>query len=569
MGGRGQRRASRFAAAFAAAFGIGFVSLSQSARADCGAGEKAWTAPGPMNASLSEDGTDSATIAQGTVLCRDRTGTLARRQDQQNGWIEIPHELKEADPSSFPKDIPSEKSGDTGQKGAPCNINESEPHRPPQGKDLPADPSDIVTAPVPDTKPVKPGSDPVPPQVPPAPLNPPAATQDNTVTTIGNAASISQGASDNELYQAAKSVREIVERSAADDQKRLSDAYKDIPEAALADNLTRAQTNLTEASVAFQSPVQGMDSGDRIRFKNLFTDASDKAALGLSAIQEDKERRNVLGDQSPFAQLMGTDSANPLAKSAALADIFGAVQPASATSNDALVNRLLMLNGLSQEQQAQLVARLNLVENRLVRLESGATKTIPVLHNGYIFGAGKTGLDCSSFVSSVLPPDVRKGRFTTFDMYSMYQLLRTGALPKPPLYQPDRAKVIRQASEAFTPVNLYAGEEPRTGDLLVYHVSWTPVGHVFIVKSYDSKLMRAEVIEAAQSAGTIRERGLPLTADPPSKPVRIIRAGLYGLRIKPVSNRACSYRDHVTQPQAETSAPQEAPAPGSGSGAAL
>ena len=125
----------------------------------------------------------------------------------------------------------------------------------------------------------------------------------------------------------------------------------------------------------------------------------------------------------------------------------------------------------------------------------------------------------------------------------MWIYAKTQRFPNPPRYSADRAQLVKDTATAFMPIDIYAGEPLAVGDLLVYRYITDPIGHVVIVRTYDSRNQRAEIIEAAQSAGTVRERTLELSVDPINLRQRAFIPGLWDLRLKPVSNHACSYRD--------------------------
>src|SRR5690606_23601173 len=138
------------------------------------------------------------------------------------------------------------------------------------------------------------------------------------------------------------------------------------------------------------------------------------------SIREEEQRRALAGVNSPFAGLLGPQP-NALARTGALAAIFGnGKRAAFPATNDGLVNRLVMFNGLAPGKKLALEKKLKMLEQTRLTLPNGDVRIIPILHNGYILGGGRTGLDCSSFVSAVLPPEVRKGAFTTLDFRQMW-----------------------------------------------------------------------------------------------------------------------------------------------------
>jgi hypothetical protein len=376
----------------------------------------------------------------------------------------------------------------------------------------------------------------------------------NLTMTSGTLGTIAAQEERREFLDAVLEARRAVHLAASSDNETLSTPYRRMPVEALGQHLERAAQVLGDATRDLEQANGGLPAGELARFRNLYMNARDKAALGAGSIREEAERNRALGAGNPFAGLLAPGGGSAaLAKTETLREIFGAegersaasagsrgAAPARAATNEALMNRLVMFNGLLQGERAQLLKRLKLAEQANLSLADGRSVSIPILHNGYIFGGGATGLDCSSFVSSALPPEIRKGRFTTLDFRQMWVYRRTGDFPAPPKYDAARARLVQETANAFTPLNIYDGDRLVTGDLLIYRTPWEAAGHVFVVRGYDPRKMQAEVIEAAQSAGTVRERDFPLSLDPPEAKRRHLRPGLFALRIKPTSNRVCT-----------------------------
>lgn len=367
-------------------------------------------------------------------------------------------------------------------------------------------------------------------------------------TAIGSN-QIAEAAQGLELVNAGRSIRELVETTARSDQEAVSAPYRSLPLEAMETALERAAKTLVRSAEALGSAVGGFDSSEAQRFRLSFLNASDKAAAGAEALREDRTRSTSLSGQSPFTGLLapGGKGGNPLARTPLMRDIFGGPgtddYQKSATSNEGLVNRMILFGGLSDQDRARVGARMKFLEKPTLTLRDGRKETIAIPHNGYLFGAGKTGLDCSSFVSSLLPAEVGKTRYTTLDFLTMWSYRRTGVFPKPPTYVPAQAERVRRAADAFLPVNFYEGDRPAIGDLLVYRVPWETAGHVFLVRGFNPSTMNVEVLEAAQSAGTVREREFSLSTSPPSAPKKTLRAGIFGLRLKPIDNSVCRYND--------------------------
>ena len=357
-----------------------------------------------------------------------------------------------------------------------------------------------------------------------------------------------------ELINAADSSKQAIEEANTSDNGVASKYYQDLPLPVYSEYLNRASNNLNQTVNVLSQAAQKDETGEITRFRNLYMNARDKAEIGSQIAQEDMKK----AEANPFTAFGPILSpAGALAKTASLNDVFNAFDTAAKTakptsSQDNLTNRILMLAGLPPDQQAQAMRQLRLAEPIRLTLPDGKYKSMTVLHNGYVWGGGKTGVDCSSFVSSLLPGNGSNSKYTTFDFWAMWFFLEKGRIPKPPFsFKGKREAEIRQASRAFTPVNLYNGEPLTVGDILVFRLASVAHGHIFIVRSYDDVTKTAHVIEAAQSKGTIVERQLPLSFELPSTKERVIRPGLWGLRLKQVDNSVCKFRDGPAKQKAK------------------
>lgn len=369
----------------------------------------------------------------------------------------------------------------------------------------------------------------------------------DVIDTLSSAAEISNRARGINLVEAATATRRIIESNARSDQNRLADAYRSMPIQQVSGFLSQAQKSLEDLASNLESTdASSLDRSDRARFRNLFLNAADKAKFGLGELEKERAESEALKQNSPFSNLLG-GGAGSMSNSGrrALEDIFKQSEgDDQANTNDALVNRLLMFNGLSPEQQRAALSKINLKDRVKLKLKNGKQADFDLLHNGYIFGGSKTSLDCSSFVSSILPPDARKGRFTTMDFLAIWDYLISGKFPVPPVYEKKRAAALREAADAFLPLDLKLGAELAPGDLLVYRIDNDPAGHVFIVKKYYPDRMTADLIDMSQTAGSVVERSqFPLTLMPVSSGKRFLKPGLFALRLKPVSNKGCQYKD--------------------------
>jgi hypothetical protein len=338
----------------------------------------------------------------------------------------------------------------------------------------------------------------------------------------------------------------------------------------MAEGFQRAERKLREGASFLDQAVGGdLDTGDRVRFRNTFLNGADLAGsarelIGNKILEDQAGAGTLLGGLQrgartptqlsiPGGGAGGAGGGGGLASSAAtaqdllnevpeLGDLFGKKAGLqNPTSEDALAQRMALLNGLSDQKRAAALAELQLAEKRKLKLKNGKEKTIDILHNGYIFGGGATSLDCSSFIGSLLPTEARKGRFTTWDLFSMYIYLRVKELPDPPKWEKKKSQWVKDMAKSFMPVNIYKHDKLMPGDLLVFRVFGINWGHVFLVKHFNPKTVDVTVIEAAQSAGTVRERVFPLSVDPYDAPVRYYRPGMFGLRLKSSQNTACRY----------------------------
>lgn len=355
--------------------------------------------------------------------------------------------------------------------------------------------------------------------------------------------SIAQEAKGIELLEAAIDRRKSIAEAAKYDQKKVSTPYTSLSIEKLGEYFKRAEVNIAQNVKTLENAVDGLE-GERPRFTNLYQNALGKVEAAQEILAEQQQNQQ-LAAVLPFENLLNPSAGdNPLARTKALADIFSGLDGTNtANTNDALIDRMLMFSGLPKEEQGRIFASLRLAENRELKLKDGTRAQLPVLHNGYIFGAGSSSMDCSSFVSSILPDEARKGQFTTLDFRAMYDYLKTGRMPTPPQWKEDRAKLVRSAARSFVGLNLYAGERLQVGDLLVYRLPWMLAGHVFVIRKYDPKTQTAVVIDAAQSAGTVREREFRLSVSPAGAAIQHLRPGLFGLRLKTSDTTVCRYAD--------------------------
>jgi hypothetical protein len=358
--------------------------------------------------------------------------------------------------------------------------------------------------------------------------------------------SITTNVAGNSVYDAARGKANEVTQKASADYSTLTDNVAKLPGRAKAETFFQQANDYLRQSIdTFKQATTDLPAGNHTPFMMNLRKAEEKSAAGLSLIQEEKEK-----SQGPTIGSLGlfrTPASLPMnaggggAVNTPLMDLFDQQAALSnPISTDALADRNIMLAGLSPAERANVAKSLKLVELVHLTLPDGRKTTLPLLHNGYILGNAKTGLDCSSLVSAALSPVMRQNNFTTLDFRMMWLLRKFGIFPKPPTYDTKREKEVRRASQAFDPIDIDKGESLAKGDLLIYRTSFEAAGHVVLVQNYDPKTMRVGILESAQSAGSVRERDFYLEAFPGT---HVPKAGFMALRLKPTDNKGCRFRD--------------------------
>ncbi len=297
----------------------------------------------------------------------------------------------------------------------------------------------------------------------------------------------------------------------------------------------------------------GMDSGDLVPQITAYDNAIEKVrqtkAFVIDALKNPAvaltNLEKFLGFQKPKGTggkpVMEAEAARSIASTLfenGGVDAKGNLLPPTNNASEQ-VNKIAGLNLLPPEEQKLIISKLKLAEKKTVTLNTGESISMLLLHAGYILGGGKSAVDCSSFVSMVMPNNFSNARLTTLDLLAIWKYRTDGFFPKPPIYDPVRAKFVESLARAFIPINPYFEDATLLpGDLLLYRIPGVAIGHVLVVESYDQRRWVAQVIEAAQSAGTIRRRDYFLSQHPKK---RVIRPGLLVLRMKPYDNSSCRY----------------------------
>lgn len=352
-----------------------------------------------------------------------------------------------------------------------------------------------------------------------------------------------------EFVETALNRKREIEQAAQQDSDTLTSAFDRVSLAEAPQALERAKNYLRDTAAKLETAQSGMFPGELARFRNLYLNAADKADAASSILQDHARTQVPETLKLPFnpfdLQTLGkakTPEIRDLSELLGGATAGDALHRPGSTSEDALINRMVMFGGLKNSARQDAQKNLGLIYVPELTLAGGKKEEIPILHNGYILGANsKTALDCSSFVSEMLSPRSRGMRLTTLDFLQMWRFQKTGQFIKPPRYAPDREDQVRDLARSFIPIDIYKGERLASGDFLIYRQPSDPIGHIVLVKKYDPKLDRVTMIDAAQSAGTIRERELQLSLTN-RQGQRMVRAGFIALRMKANNNTACQYK---------------------------
>ncbi|MCC7440426.1 MAG: hypothetical protein IT285_02265 [Bdellovibrionales bacterium] len=371
--------------------------------------------------------------------------------------------------------------------------------------------------------------------------NPPMSV--SNLETGLQAVRLSDRARGSELLEAALTRRRAIQRAAEEDHDALAKPYERLEAGTLARYMDSARNRLERAANVLDTVgLDGAAAVETGRFRNYHLNARDRADAASRLLGEEMQRSDL--ESRSLLSLFGGNGPRQGNLERELADLLGTGSDASAaTSHEGLVGRLLRLNGLPDAQRRALLSQLRLVENRKLGLKNGETVEINLVHNGYVFGGGKSAVDCSSFVSSVLPPEVRKGALTTTDFRAMWIYAKSGRFPAPPKYEAKRATLVQKVSTAFDPIDIYQGESLSPGDILVFRLPWTTSGHIYIVRDFNPRTLQVQAVDASQTASTVREINFNLSLTPLKYKIRRPRAGFLALRLKPVETEVCTYGD--------------------------
>jgi hypothetical protein len=372
------------------------------------------------------------------------------------------------------------------------------------------------------------------------------ALNQRDLSRIRETLQFSEMARGNELVRSALLRKTEIENTARSDGDFLTKQYEKIPLSQAGAVLKRAKDYLEETAKQVENSSEGLLPPEIARFRNLYMNASDKANAAESLLDEYAQKQPVETLKLPFNPF---DLPIGQRKTPELNDLSQLLGPSTSgdafappTSEDGLINRMIMFGGLDKPAQKEAQKSLGLVYYPKVKLAGGATAEIPLLHNGYILGANsKTALDCSSFISEMLSASGRKMRLTTLDFLQIWRFQKTNRFPKPPTYDKTREAWVKDISKSFVPIDIYSGDRLATGDFLVYRKPEDPLGHIVLIKKYDPSREMITMLDASQTAGTIRERELKLGyRDSTGK--RYLRSGFIALRMKASNSTTCQYK---------------------------
>ncbi|OFZ18031.1 MAG: hypothetical protein A2X94_04595 [Bdellovibrionales bacterium GWB1_55_8] len=342
----------------------------------------------------------------------------------------------------------------------------------------------------------------------------------NAVLTMQNAMMLSQLARGGELTQEALHKTAEFRSSENSDRGALEKEYNNISYNELNSRLKRAEGELSNLTRFLdESPPGEISPADHAFFRNNFANAADKARLAQELLQQDAKDPEKKYTREEVRELLDEAKQN----------------------QSSLLDRLLLLNGLPEQERQSLLDRLSLAEQVKIVLPDGRKRTIPLLHNGYLTSTGRSDLDCPTFVAATLSPKFRKANLTTLDLRGIWGLSRTGHLPLGVKWAKGREEVLRKVSAGFQAVDLYLGEQPAPGDLLVHRVLSETTGRVAIVRGYDPEKQVAKVAEPSADGSRLLEYDFPLSNDKEDSSFRRLRPGLANLRLLADQNSACSY----------------------------
>ena len=355
-----------------------------------------------------------------------------------------------------------------------------------------------------------------------------------------------------QILDLARKKQEQIRNNAQSDLKTLSSSYDHVNIDNMDDYLSRAQSRLRNATQQFGKVESGADEGDLTNALHAKRNALDLTRAARSILHKDK--RKIRNNQlNPLRKLSSPDS-NPLVKTPGLKELFGVKNPLNdPNSPDGQALREILFEGLEQNQRQNVSSDLDMAHQFDLKLNDGSEFSPYTQSTGFILGAkGKKLVDCSSFVTQALPPRLRRLRFSTLDFYGIYHYLMSGKTKFPDNleFPADREKTLKKLSTAFESVEVNSSakaesygvfpppEEPKPGDLLVFRHPKSSWGHVMLVKSYNPKNGTAKVMDASQSAGTIRETSLPIFVTGKNGNKGVLK-GLMGLRLKTGNSTKC------------------------------
>jgi len=430
------------------------------------------------------------------------------------------------------------------------------------------------------------------------------------------------GASSNVIEEALRT-QEVQNQK---DQETLSQPYvqRPLPLAELQERMDRAITGLerqsellseiplteaeigpadSDASNSMRPSEDTLSSAEAYRYRRLLSDALDRAKETQQVLKELELSPETLRDPEILSKTPATRelfpektpritpppiTENNLASSAALSGPTQSKKRStpSHSDSDALINRMLYLEGLKPEERQKALGAIGnqkTFKNGLVLLNNGEPGSINTVTaqtskpKGSKAPTFESRSECErtavSLVAQALSPELRQLELSSADYRAIWIYRKTGFFPKVPKYSEKRKKQIQRVADEFDAIDLYQREPLREGDLLVHRLAWEPSGRTYVIRNYDLKTYQAGVLEVGSGDRIQVQRNLlKLALSSPKQPNRLLASlgkrhlptspapialepGYYALRLRPVQVQRCESRKLERAPSANTERP--------------
>jgi len=385
----------------------------------------------------------------------------------------------------------------------------------------------------------------------------PIKNQEDTFNSLIDVLSASNQAKGDELLQGIYEDQSNIDSQTQSDYSTLFSNYSKTTPSGLAQAIREGEINLRGAIKALESSTEGIDEENKEKFIKYYNQALDKLDKGKALY--DKEMAAAVSEKPNAAYPGLSDPKNETDSKKLLEQILKTQNKADnldkKTNN--LIDRLILLNGLSNQLRAKIFEQLGLLDWLELQLENGKTQRIPVPHFGH-FLSDKTP-DCYIYLSRILPPEIRSGYLTAMDLRLIWIYLKKGRFPENVKVTKKQKNKLIHFSDAFIPIDLYGGENATVGDLLVYRLPWKKTGAVFILRNFSRKALLAKVIKASEKKEPVLfEFDFELSLDPKTAKRRYLRPGLFALRLKPTENEVCEFKSAVSVYDINKSQPKTA-----------